>query len=301
MNATPATTRAALVVAGCAALLAAGCGGGGTATPEGPATGSAPSASPNSALAQQVPQAIASDGIITVGTDATYAPNEFLAADGRTVEGFDVDLFNAVAQKLGLEADYVSAPFDSIIPSVQSGKYEVGVSSFSINPEREQVADMVSYFSAGTQWATKKGNPADVDPDNACGKRVAVQRGTVQVPDVTARSQQCTGSGQPAIAVDQFQGQDQTTAAVVSGKDDAMLADSPVAAYAVKQTNGQLETLGAVYDSAPYGYVVKKGQGEFPAALQGAVNELIQDGTYAAVVDRWGVSQGAIPQSQVNP
>ncbi len=118
---------------------------------------------------------------------------------------------------------------------------------------------MVSYFSAGTQWATKKGNPAKVDPENACGKKIAVQTGTVQVDDITARSKKCTDAGKPAITIDQYQAQSDATAAVVSGKDDAMLADSPVGAYAVKQSNGQLELLGDIYDSAPYGYVVQEG------------------------------------------
>ena len=103
---------------------------------------------------------------------------------------------------------------------------------------------MVSYFNAGTQWATKKGNPTKVDPENACGKKIAVQTATVQVDDITARSKKCTDAGKPAITIDQYDGQDEATAAVVSGKDDAVLADSPVVAYAVKQTNGQLELLG---------------------------------------------------------
>ena len=285
------------------ALLASACGGGGgggsSATPS--AGASSAKVSENKTLAKMVPSSIASDGVITVGTDSTYAPNEFLAADGKTVVGFDVDLFKAVAAKLGLKTKFVSAPFDNIIPSVQSGKYEIGVSSFTINPDRMKVVDMVSYYSAGTAWATKKGNPTGITPDNACGKRVAVQRGTVQVDDVTARSKKCTASGKKAITIDQYQGQDQATSAVVSGKDDGMLADSPIVEYAVKKTGGQLEQVGAIYDSAPYGYALKQGEGQYAKAVSEAVNELIKDGTYANVLKRWGVSQGAINNSQVNP
>lgn len=291
----------ALGVCTAAGLLLAGCGNGGAA-PSGAASSPAmATVTEDPALAKMVPPQVASDGTITVGIDATYAPNEFLAADGKTVEGFDVDLFNAVAAKLGLQTEYSPAPFDSIIPSVQSGKYEIGVSSFTINPERTKVVDMVSYYSAGTAWAVKKGNPTGTTQDNPCGKRVAVQRGTVQVPDITSRSQRCTEAGKPAIAIDQFQGQDQATAAVVSGKDDVMLSDSPVIAYAVKQTGGQLEQLGEVYDAAPYGYAVMKSQGEFAGALSDAVNELIKDGTYLDVLDQWGLAGGAVDQSEVNP
>ena len=253
------------------------------------------------ALAAKVPKAVSSDGTITVGTDATYAPNEFLAPDGKTVIGFDIDLFDAVAAKLGLKAAYVPTPFGSIIPGISSGKYEIGVSSFTINSDREKQTNMVSYFSAGTLWGTKRGNPAKVDPNNACGAKVAVQKATVQAEDVTARSKKCTSAGKPAIQIDQYQGQDQATAAVVSGKDQAMLADSPVVAYATIQTKGQMELLGKVYDSAPYGMVVAKKDTAFSGAVRDAVASLIADGTYKKVLDSWHVGFGAIGKPQVNP
>jgi polar amino acid transport system substrate-binding protein len=283
------------------ALVAAGCGedgdtgGGGTGT-----TAAAPAV--DDALAAKVPAEIKSDGKVLIGTDASYAPNEFLDTDGKTVIGWDVDLFNAVAAKLGLETEWQSATFDAIIPGVQSGKYEMGISSFTINDERKEQVNMVSYFSAGTQWGTKTGNPAGVQPDDACGKKVAVQTNTVQdTEDLPKRQEACKSAGKPAITVDRYQRQDQATAAVVSGKDDAMLADSPVLAYAVKQTNGQLELLGDIYDAAPYGYVIKKDQTEFAQAVADAVSALISDGTYKTALEKWGVEAGAITDPAVNP
>src|SRR5262249_47848576 len=174
-----------------------------------------------------------------------------------------------------------------------------GVSSFTINKDREQQVTMVSYFSAGTQWATKAG--ASVEPDKACGKKVAVQTATVQVDDVTARSKKCTDGGQAAIKIDQYQAQSDATNAVVTGKDDAMLADSPVCAYAVKQTNGQLALAGQIYDSAPYGYVLPKDQADFGAAIASAVQALIADGTYKTILTKWGVDAGSITTPAVNP
>jgi polar amino acid transport system substrate-binding protein len=296
---------AAVAVAG-TALALTGCGGGSSDSGGGDdAAGSTetplPSVSVDQALADRVPESIATDGVITVGSDTSYAPSEFLAEDGTTIVGFDVDLFTLVAQKLGLEAQFESASFDSIIAGVGSQRYEIGVSSFTINPERLAQANMVSYFNAGTQWSTKTGNPEDVDPDNACGMRIAVQKATVQVDDITARSEQCEADGKPAITIDQYEGQDEATAAVVSGKDDAGLADSPVMAYAVQQTNGQLELLGDVYDAAPYGYVVTKDQTEFAQALEAALEALIADGTYQQVLEKWGVEDGALDDPTVNP
>jgi polar amino acid transport system substrate-binding protein len=287
------------------ALVAAGCGGDdntGTGSGGGTATTAAAAPSVDEALAAKVPDSIKSDGKILIGTDSSYAPNEFLDTDGKTVIGFDVDLFNAVAAKLGVKTQWQSATFDAIIPGLQSGKYEMGISSFTINDERKKQVNMVSYFNAGTQWGTKKGNPNGIQPDNACGKKVAVQTATVQeTEDLPKRQQACKSGGKPAITIDSYQAQDQATAAVVSGKDDAMLADSPIVAYAVKQTNGQLELLGDIYDSAPYGYVVKKDQTEFAQAFADAVKALITDGTYKSILGKWGVDAGAIDNPAVNP
>jgi polar amino acid transport system substrate-binding protein len=287
------------------ALVAAGCGGdsGDTSSSTGSGSSSSPlpSVAADDALAAMVPDAVAEDGVITVGSDTTYAPSEFIAEDGETIVGFDVDLFTLVAQKLGLEAEFVTAPFDSIIAGVGSGRYEVGVSSFTINAERLTQVNMVSYYSAGTQWATKAGNPDDVDPDAACGLAIAVQKATVQVDDITARSDACVAAGDEAITIDQYDGQDQATAAIASGKDAAGLADSPVMAYAVEQTGDQLELLGDIYDSAPYGYVVPKDATDFAQALADAVQSLIDDGSYLEVLQRWGVEDGAIDNPTVNP
>jgi ABC-type amino acid transport substrate-binding protein len=136
-----------------------------------PSASSAPATSQaaDAALVAKLPAKIKSAGQIVVGTDATYAPNEFLNADGKTVQGMDVDLFNAVMQKFGIKVEWTPASFDSIITGVQGGKYDVGVSSFTINNDRMKQVNMVSYFNAGTQWATAPGNPKKVNPQSPCG------------------------------------------------------------------------------------------------------------------------------------
>ncbi|MGX6604949.1 ABC transporter substrate-binding protein [Micromonosporaceae bacterium Da 78-11] len=253
-------------------------------------------ASADDSLAAKVPADLRTAGKLIVGTDASYAPSEFLDTDGSTVIGFDVDLFDAVAARLGLKTQWQPGTFDSIIPGVSSGKYNVGVSSFTINADRRKVATMVSYFAAGTQWAAKVGST--ITPDTACGKKIAVRTGTVQVDDITAKNKTC---GADKITIDQYQKQSDATNAVVTGKDDAMLADSPVSAYAVKQTDGQLALIGEIYGSAPYGYAVGKDQTELADALDAALQALIADGTYRTVLDKWGVTAGAITAPAVDP
>lgn len=265
-------------------------------------TTSSASATVDAALAAKVPAAIKSAGVIKIGTDATYKPNEYLDADGKTVIGMDVDLFNAVAAKFGLKTEWVPSSFDAIILGVNSGKYDMGISSFTVNKDREKEATMVSYFAAGTQWVTQKGNPSKVDPENACGLNIAVQKGTVQVDDINARSKKCTDGGGKAINVLIDSDQGKVTTMVVSGKADAMLVDLPPALAAVDDTQGQLETLGSQYDSAPYGYVLPKtGSDDFAAAIVEALKALKADGTYDQVLAKWKTQDGAINDFAVNP
>lgn len=263
-------------------------------------TDEAPSVTADETLAAMVPDSIKSDGQLSIGTDASYAPSEFIDDDGTTIVGFDIDLANAIAQKLGLEGAPENSNFDAIIVGVDKGKYDIGMSSFTINPDRLKQANMISYFSAGTAWAGPSGNPEGVDPDNACGKSIAVQKSTVQAEDIAAKNKECTDLGQPGIDIQTYTLQSDATTAVVSTKAAAMLADSPVIAYAILQA-GSLEQIGDLYDSAPYGVVVAKDQTDMADAVKGAVDALIEDGTYMEILDKWNVGNGAVTQAEVNP
>ena len=225
-----------------------------------------------------------------------------LAAPKNSPAGLDVDLFDAVIAKFGVKTEWQPSAFDSIILGVQSGKYDVGVSSFTVNSEREQQATMVSYFKAGTQWVTQKGNPKKVDPNSACGLNIADQKGTVQSDtDLPARSKACTDAGKPAIKALVDADQAKVTAMVQSGKADAMLVDLPPAIAAVASTDGSLELLGDQYDSAPYGYVLPKDQTDFGAAIVEALKQLEADGTYKQILAKWKTEGGAISDFAVNP
>ncbi|MDO5684429.1 MAG: ABC transporter substrate-binding protein [Propionibacteriaceae bacterium] len=296
-------TIALLACASVAALALSACGSDSLGTSTAPAGGSsaapAPAVQANPDLTAKLPEKIRNEKKIVVGTDATYAPNEFLDADGKTVIGVQVELFDAVGAKLGTDVEWQASAFDTIITGVLGKKYDAGMSSFTINERRLEQVNMVSYFDAGTQWATAPGNPKGVDPNNPCGKSVAVQTGTIQdEDDLPVRQAAC---GDNKINILQFDGQDQATAAVVSGRADAMLADSPIIAYAVKQSDGKLAALGDIYDAAPYGIVVPKEQTEFADAISEALKELEADGTYTAILTKWGVEQGGIKTFPVNP
>ncbi|MDH6112759.1 polar amino acid transport system substrate-binding protein [Kitasatospora sp. MAP12-15] len=268
-------------------------------------TGSSSSALPTptavASLAALVPADIKSSGKLVVASDASYAPNEFKDAQGNLV-GMDVDLANAIAKTLGLTANVQNADFTSIIPGITANKYQLGMSSFTDTKDREATVDMVTYFSAGTSAAVKSGNPDNIDPNNLCGKKVAVQTGTTQADEIkNVLNPACVKAGKPTIPNDgdKFDLQTDVTQALVAGRDQVMLADSPVVDYAIQQTNGQLQKLGGTTDTAPYGIVVAKNS-PLTKAVQGAVESLMADGTYKAILTKWGVEAGAINTSVIN-
>ena len=281
-------------------LALSACGSSSLSTPSA-STSAAAAQSVDSALVAKLPAKIKAANQIVVGVDATYSPDEFLNADGKTVQGWDVDLFNAVMQKFGIKVVWQPAAFDSIITGVQSGKFGAGVSSFSITPAREKQVNMVSYFSSGTGWAAAPGNPKKVDPLKPCGLNVAVQKGTVQEQnDMPAKVAACAKAGKP-VTLQVYGGQDQVSAAVVTGKADAMLADSQVTGYAIKQSGGKMAAVPPVYGTGPYGYVLPKADTAFAQAIADALKSLDTSGAYKKVLTNWGVEAGAVSTFDVNP
>jgi polar amino acid transport system substrate-binding protein len=130
-------------------LVAAACGGNSKKASSGPATTAATTtgSTANSKIAAEVPSKIKSKGTLTVAADATYAPNEFVGANGKTVEGMDPDLAKALAGVMGIKVKVVNAGFDTIIPGLSAGKYDLGMSSFTDTKARQKVVDFVTYFS----------------------------------------------------------------------------------------------------------------------------------------------------------
>ncbi len=250
-------------------------------------------------IAKMLPSSVTKDGKLTVGMDTSYAPAEFLAADGKTPVGFDVDIAKALAGVFGLEADPETANFDSIIPAV-GAKYDIGISSFTVTKERLEAVDFVSHFNAGSAWAVKKGNPNKVDTSDLCGKKVAVQTATMQETAANKMAKQCKADGKAEMDVISSKLQTDVTTNVVTGKADVFYAESPVAGYAIAQTDGELETLGKTEGIAPEGIVVKKGDQQMDEALQKALQKLIDDGTYMKILKYWGVQDGAISKPEIN-
>ncbi|WP_130179166.1 ABC transporter substrate-binding protein [Cryobacterium sp. SO1] len=284
-------------LAAAAALMLTGCVDNSTPATSGSDTGSAPTIETDDAAAALLPAEVADTGTLVIGTDPTYAPNEFKNEAGDPI-GWGIEIASGIAAKLGLEPEFQVAKFDNIIPSVAGGKADIGASSFTDTVERQQQVDFVNYYTAGIQWASQAGK--DVDPNDACGLKVAVQATTFEDTDeVPAKSDACVAAGKPPIDKLKFDTQDAATNAVVLGQADALSADSPVTLYAVDQTGDELQLAGETFDVAPYGIVVAKGS-ELTLAVQAALQSMVDDGSYQAILDEWGVADGGIDEITIN-
>jgi len=252
----------------------------------------------NAAVVKLVPASLKSKGTLTVASDATYAPNEFIGSDGHTVVGMDADLSKALAAVMGLKANIVNATFDTIIPGLAAGKHDIGASSFSDNKEREKTVDFVDYFIAGESFITKASGGTSISSiADICGKTVAVEKGTTEEADAGTQSKKCASAGKPAVKILSFSDQNAANLALSSGRAQLGFLDSPIAEYQVKQSNGQFKVVGSAYATGPYGLAVPKGS--YAPALLAALKVLMQNGTYSSILSHWGLTSGAIPAVQV--
>lgn len=280
----------ALAVAGAAACGSDDDGDGDTA-----AEGTQPSAASTIA----VPDEIRAAGTLVVATDPTYAPNEFIAPGDDDIVGMDIDLAEAIGEKLGLDVEIERSTFDAILPGLAARRYDLGISSFTDTRERERTVDFVTYFRAGTSFYKRRGAEGVRTLADLCGRTVAVERGTTQAMDVQRQSRRCEAAGRDPVDLQVYTDQNGANLAIQSGRAEIGMADSPVADYIVKQSNGMFESTGEPYGVAPYGIAIPKDSGLQEPVLA-AVRALIEDGTYLSILREWGVEHGAIDAPQIN-
>lgn len=252
-------------------------------------------------IAALLPDKVASLGKLIVAAAIDYAPAEFRADDLQTAIGYDMDLSKALGKVLGVDTEIAAAEFAGLLPSIGS-TYDVGISSFSVTPEREASYNMVTYITVGSSYSVQKGNPNNFDPDNVCGQSIGVQTGTFQEQAIAAESDKCVANGKPAIDVLSYGVQSDVTTNLIGGKIVAFYADSTVADYSVKLTNDQLEVVGGIRQAAPQGIVINSNDKELTEAIQKAMQHLMDDGTWQAILTNWGVSSdAALSTAELNP
>jgi len=297
------------------AVLLTACSGGPSAPQPGAAEDEATSTIPDTssilegveaddALAALVPSAVSDAGLIRVGSNVQSAPNNFFAEDGSTVIGSDHDLITAIGSKLGLEVEYSNLDFASLITSLQSGRVDVTIAAMNDTAERQASIDFVDYLTSGITLMVQKGNPADITgPDTLCGKSIAVVTGTSQQTFAEETSATCETDGEEPLEITVTDSDTQNQTQLRTGRIDAIVNDLPSAVYISKtaQDGKAFEVVpGDVIDGAPYGIGVNKDNAELRDAIAAALDSLIDDGTYAEILDAWGIESGQVTEAVVN-
>jgi polar amino acid transport system substrate-binding protein len=239
--------------------------------------------------------------VIRVATDASYAPAAFFDRDGRTIIGFEPDLAAALGRVLGVELAFVRMDFRDALPALEAGEVDIIMAAMTDTPDRQEQVDFIDYFSAGTSILVQRGNPHGIlDLDDLCGQTVAAEEGTIQV-ELLARVQ--ADCGDRRILVRQFPDNDSALVELRTGRAAAVLNDYPPAARLTTQerTRADFQLASSVqYEPGFYGIAVPKDQTRLRDALREAMARIVRSGEYAQVLEKWGVSSGAVDQPLLN-
>lgn len=300
-------TRLAAVgaIAVTGALVLTGCGDQTKKDDSSSSTSSAP-------LASKLPSAIRDKGVITVGSDIAYAPVEFKDNAGNVV-GLDPDLGAAMGKQLGVKFEFKNGTFDALLTGLRSNRYDIAMSAMTDNKNRQdgvdpdtgkkvgEGVDFVDYLTAGVSIYTRKGDTGNIASwSDLCGKKLAVERGTVSEDLAKSETKKCTGGKK--ITIEPFDDDQQAQTRLRSGGADAASSDFPVAAYAVKTSGGgkDFQLVGDQVEAAPYGIAVAKSDTQLRDALKAAMDAVIKSGEYEKILTKWGAEDGAVKSSVIN-
>jgi polar amino acid transport system substrate-binding protein len=255
----------------------------------------------DAALAAKVPAPIAKDGKLTVATTAGSIPLSFHATDDKTPIGSEIDLAQLVADKLGLELDIQVTSWENWPLKTQSGDFEAVFSNVGINKDRVKLFDFASYRAAYMGFEAKKSSSYSIrGSDDISGLKISVGSGTNQEKILLAWNKELEAKGKAPATLQYYSSDADTILALSSGRTDLNIAPYPSTVYR-ENTRDDLKVVGKVNAGWPSETLVAattlKGNGLAPVISE-ALNSAIKDGSYAKVLDRWGLSEEALPESK---
>lgn len=224
--------------------------------------------------------------------DTTYPPAESIVNGKPT--GYDIDIANAIAAKLGSKAQIKVTGFDVIISALKQKKCDAIISSMTITPDRAKQVDFAPYLSVGTFLMVKKGNPSGISTlASLSGKSAAVESATTQMDALNAENKILKNQGKPQITIKTYPADTSAAAAIQAGKVDAYLADATPVLYYIKQTGGQFQTAGPQVGIAPEGVATRKGD-PLGKQINRAILALYANGKMKTILAKWQAAQFAL-------
>ncbi|WP_327068931.1 ABC transporter substrate-binding protein [Kitasatospora sp. NBC_01302] len=304
----PRTAALAVALLPLLALTACGSGSGG-ATARPAAQGVDPNRDVVSqeqkvdAIAALLPADVRQGGTLKVGSSFGTPPSAYYPDPAtKKPAGLDVDVTDAVARVLGLKVDREDAAFETILPALGSGKYDVGTGNFGVTTARLKTIDFVTYIDDGQGFAVRKDNTALTDVTQLtqlCGLTIGTGAGTTFETTLNTQKHLCTDAGKKPYTVQSFSENGAILTSLQQGRIDAVMSTINGLRYQAAQPAAGTKFVGE-FHRLDVGFAFKKGSPLTPA-FQAAVNQLIKDGTYQRILDKWGTGGSAITQSQISP
>ncbi|WP_229680120.1 ABC transporter substrate-binding protein [Saccharopolyspora thermophila] len=257
--------------------------------------------SKDESVAALLPPEVRQSGVLTFGSSVGGTPpNAFYLPDNRTIVGLDIDIADAVGRVLGVRIDRQEAAFETILPALRSGKFQVGTGNFGVTEERKQTIDFVTYIDDGQGFAVRQDSDLAPVTDlvQLCGRIIGTGSGTTFEATLNANVHRCAETGRPPYQIQVYSEQSALYSALHQGRIDVLMSTINGLRHATRlQPN--LRFLNE-FRRLDVGFALPKGSPLCPA-LQAAVNKLIADGTYQRILRKWGTEPSAIPSSQINP
>ncbi|MEX6509069.1 ABC transporter substrate-binding protein [Jiella sp. M17.18] len=254
-------------------------------------------------LHDMLPKRIQDAGVVKVGVEPLTPPYEMYGDDKTTIVGMEPDLANEMGKILGVKFVQVPSQFAAIIPGIKAGRFDIGMSSMGDFTAREKIVDVVDYTLEGTSIIVPKGNPHDIHKiSDLCGLRAGAVQGSIPLELLNKQAGLCPKD--KPLTILQFPAGDQVKAALKSDRVDASMDTTGVTAYALQHqpaAGTQLELVpGAKYAAGYQGIMVGKDDTGLRDAIVGALEEMIANGSYKALFDRYGLSENMIDKITVN-
>ncbi|MBA4800049.1 MAG: ABC transporter substrate-binding protein [Rhizobiales bacterium] len=229
---------------------------------------------------------------IKLVTDAKYVPYQFMDDSGKMV-GFEVDLWNAIGKKLGVKIDVTSVAFDSMIPGVQSGRWDISMEGITDNLERQKVVSFVDYgYTTTSAYVLADKGAGYTDHLSLCGLKGAAQSGTEWVGMITTEiGAACKKAGKAEPTVQEYGTQDATLLSIYSGRADFVLTSAASAQEIQKAAPRPVKIVPTpILPRKPSGIAFRKDEADLGQALLAALKEIKADGSYDKAYADWGVT-----------
>ncbi|RUW52521.1 MULTISPECIES: ABC transporter substrate-binding protein [unclassified Mesorhizobium] len=235
-------------------------------------------------------------GTLAVANTLDFAPFEYLDADGKQT-GIIIELAGEVAKLVDARLDIQRTPFPSMIPGLAAGRFKIAWETFSATPERLKQVDFVMFLKAGLAVSTSPDKKASFSGDTPlCGKRIGVSAGSASDFLVDKLGKECTDKGQKAIEKSVFNSSTDIVQAVLSDRVDGRMDDATASSYFEVTSKGQLVVLPTLYEVAPLGMAIAKDDKETAGMMVAALAELFKNGTYKAILEKYGMGAYAIKE-----